>query len=269
MKKVFFLLAPFIFFISGMAMQLPVTLKEAAARAVLNESPVIKELPCNDDIKAYLEVLRLVSYYHDYMPKAISSATQRGLCKLIPGLLDRYAQETGVERNVLVNVPYNDAGDTLLVMAARNGNRKVIRTLVGCGAQVDIKTLAAQECPNEGKTPLMVAAKLGYSKAVLYLLALQANVNETDAQEFTALMYAAQAEPWANTFCPTSSGMVFRNYAETVRLLLRHGAQTDVSNTCGDTALDIARASGNATLIRMLESAQAAKPHKGTRVCLK
>jgi ankyrin repeat protein len=115
----------------------------------------------------------------------------------------------------------------------------------------------------------MVAAKLGYSKVVLYLLALQANANETDAQGFTALMHAAHGESRAAAFCPTSSGMVFRNYAETMRLLLRHGAEIDISNNRGDTALDIAHASGNATLIRILEAAQKAKPPKGTRVCLK
>jgi ankyrin repeat protein len=114
----------------------------------------------------------------------------------------------------------------------------------------------------------MIAARLGYSKAVLYLLALHANANEIDAQGRTALMHAASSGPSTDAFCPTSSGMVFRNYPETVRLLLRHAADSAISNKQGETALDIARASGSAALIRILEAVRA-KPQKGTRVCLK
>ena len=114
----------------------------------------------------------------------------------------------------------------------------------------------------------MVAAQHGYSKVVFYLLALQAPVDTVDRRGFTSLMYAARAAAGERAFCPTSSGMAFRNYEETVRLLLRYGASTTISNNNGDSALAIAYASGNVTLARMLEAA-APQQQKGTRVCLK
>lgn len=90
--------------------------------------------------------------------------------------------------------------------------------------------------PDFTPPPLIIAAKEGDLEAVRTLLAQNADVNEKDSFDNTAMIWAA-----------------FRGHPEIVRLLLENGASPDEKNKADGTALSCARKMGYASIERILE----------------
>jgi uncharacterized protein len=99
----------------------------------------------------------------------------------------------------------NRLGVTPLALAATNGSDRLIDALLKAGANPN-------EASPEGETVLMTASRSGSASAVALLLEAGSTVNAAESwRGETALMWAAA-----------------QNHADIVRLLVGHGAATDV-----------------------------------------
>ncbi|MEM9409776.1 MAG: ankyrin repeat domain-containing protein [Planctomycetota bacterium] len=116
-----------------------------------------------------------------------------------------------------------DRGSDLLMSAAGSGNTEVVELLLGLGMKPD----AVNE---NGYTALMAAAGKGSPKIIELLIAAGAKVNAVDNRKRTALMFAA------NGF----------DEGETIDSLLKFGANPNLKDSEGLTALDRCRDSQNA-----------------------
>ena len=120
------------------------------------------------------------------------------------------------------------AGSTAFWRAALSTDVAAMRLLVAHGADPQIAS-------NEGDTPLMVAAGMGWSanfsqnapggwlEAVKYCLELGADVNARDLFHYTAL-----------------HGAAYRGDNDVVRFLVEKGAKLDVKSSKGQTVTDMA-----------------------------
>jgi uncharacterized protein len=112
----------------------------------------------------------------------------------------------------------NFAGDSALMMAVLKGEMAVAKRLLEAGAPVN----------QSGWTPLMYAAYEGRADMVELLLARGAEVNARSPNLSTPLMLAAR-----------------NGHMEAVRLLLKAGAETELKNDQGYTAEAWANNAGN------------------------
>lgn len=122
----------------------------------------------------------------------------------------------------------NAAGDTALAMAALRGQRKIVEILVTAGA--------SQTVP--GWPPLVYAAFGGHLDVVAYLLGKGADINAASEGGMTALMAAAR-----------------NGHLPVVRALLAGGADMEKRTDRGDSALDIAQRTGNTEIAALLTAA--------------
>lgn len=137
-----------------------------------------------------------------------------------------------------VNARDRDTGEGALHILVRGRDYNFLVFLLARRARPDIGT-------NDGTTPLMMAAQIGWREGAEQLLARGANVNLSNSRGETPLMYAVQ-----------------RNDLAMVRLLLAQGAdpnQTD--NVSGNSAMDYARQGGSrsTSVLRALEAPPAAR----------
>lgn len=120
---------------------------------------------------------------------------------------------------------------TALHMAAYNGHTAVVRLLLENQAEIDPRD-------HEGKTPLLHACTGPYQETVQLLLESGADINAKESTEgFTPLMMAA------------GLGEI-----EVVSVLLRHDADREIRDADSDQAIDHARKSGHAAIVKLLES---------------
>ena len=105
-----------------------------------------------------------------------------------------------------------------LHVAARDGSTERTVSLLSRGA-IDID----EGTPDDGVTPLMLAAGLGYSRVVRILLNKGANVAMVDSSGMTALHWAAQGGHLAVT-----------------KLLVKAGADVEAKASQGCTPLNLA-----------------------------
>lgn len=136
-----------------------------------------------------------------------------------------------------VNARDRDSGEGALHIVVRGRDYNWLVFLLARRARPDIGS-------NDGTTPLMMAAQIGWREGVEQLLARGASVNLSNSRGETPLMYAVQ-----------------RNDLPLVRLLLARGAdpnQTD--NVSGNSAIDYARQGGAraTSVLRALEAPPAA-----------
>lgn len=119
------------------------------------------------------------------------------------------------------------------IKAIEKGNVREVDSLLKAGADVNASG-------NDGKTPLMVAAKKGHSDIALLLINKGAEVNATNSNGTTALMFFS------------AHGDV-----NVVRLLYDKGAKTDTIDKDGWTALARAAEGGHIEVLRALIKAGA------------
>lgn len=107
-----------------------------------------------------------------------------------------------------------------LVAAAANGQTAQVITLLGKGADINVRDAG-------GYTPLIWAALKGHDQVIGELLRRGANVSARDKEGYTALMWASQ-----------------NHRADAVRALLAHGANPNEADREGYTAMTWAAQDG-------------------------
>ena len=149
----------------------------------------------------------------------------------------RYAAHDGnidLVRQAIASGTEVDAADpvqgyTALLMAAYNGHADVVKLLIDNNAKVDARD-------REGKTPLIHASSGPFAKAAGLLIDGGADVDAAESTEgFTSLMTAAAL-----------------GQTEVVQLLLRRGADKNLSDADGDTALSHAKNAGHQEIVKLL-----------------
>ncbi|KAM7180578.1 receptor-interacting serine/threonine-protein kinase 4 [Macrochelys suwanniensis] len=177
-------------------------------------------------------------------------AAQRGHYRIARILIE--LQSDVNVRNVLLQ--------TALHVAAETGHTSTSRLLLNRGAEIEVATaegctafhLAARnghlattkllldEMANVlargplNRTALHLAAKNGHAEVVKELINSE-NVNDSDEEGLTALHLAARG-----------------GHAKTVEILLKHGALADLQSLKFQTPLQLAKQSGNSTVVMLL-----------------
>lgn len=159
----------------------------------------------------------------------------------------------------------NQAGQTALFFAAKNGNVPMLEFLLDAGLDPDHRD-------GESVTPLGFAARHARTRSVSILLARGADPNAADVHGFTPLMFAALrpgasqdvaralvsagADP--NWCTPDGSAplMIAAAYGDIdlVRLLLKAGADPHQSHVSGKSAATLALARGHREVYDLLTS---------------
>lgn len=175
-----------------------------------------------------------------------------------------------------VNVNARDNYDnTALIWASNMGHEEIVKALLKKGADVN-----AQD--NTKMTALMWASNMGHEEIVNDLLQAGADVNAKDERERTALMYTYKkniAEDLLKKDMKTikkdmktinmkdyenmTALMIasLRNDNKMVEVLLEKGADVNVENKMGRTALDLAAVNGHTNVLkRLLSSVNEIKP---------
>lgn len=129
---------------------------------------------------------------------------------------------------------YQSNGESPLMVAAANGNRRIARLLLAAGAEVNARD-------DSGSTPVIRAADHGHLAVVRTLLAAGANVNVS--QDGQSLLMRV-----------VTSGDLL-----TAEMLLAAGADVHYRGADGQTALDLARAGNHQDLGMLLVQAGAAR----------
>ena len=146
-----------------------------------------------------------------------------------------------------------------LIKAAERGNLTEVQDALNNGADVNAKNPF-------GLTALMMASYCGYTngnyaEVVKLLLDKGADVNIKNDKGITALMEASSggnAEKVKNSafkIALTEAPSV--GYVEVVKLLLAKGADVNLKNSKGETALMIAKDKGKTEIVGILERAGA------------
>lgn len=156
------------------------------------------------------------------------NAAQKGKAAII----SQYVNENMSDAAALNRT--TDQGDTALICAATYGDYHAFHRLLVPGIDVNIAN-------NSGKTALMMAAWNNcYPNILLDLVWQKANVDASDNEKFTALMFAA------------SNGKT-----ENVHHLIAAGASLDFVNKYGDSALILAAKHDHIDIVRLLLDAGA------------
>jgi ankyrin repeat protein len=133
----------------------------------------------------------------------------------VKGKLDNYIVRA-LERGADINCK-NTLGETLLMLAAENGQLDKIKILIEYGADVNI-------VDNSNWSALMGAALHGYLEIVKYLVEHGADVNIENKDGRNALMLAA-----------------INDRLEIFKFFMKSGSNIKTKDSGGDTILDLAR----------------------------
>ena len=140
-----------------------------------------------------------------------------------------------IQRKVEINTK-DDVGATALMYASRQGHDRVAEMLIDAGCEVD--TVDGMH-----KTPLLEASKIGNTKVVELLLSKGANVGAKDGDGMTPVMLAAK----------------YNDSPDTVKALLKGGADPKVTDVKGRTAETLAELKGNDACAKELFLANSTK----------
>lgn len=146
-----------------------------------------------------------------------------------------------IAKNIDINIK-STGGYTSLIFAARNGNIKVAKILLDCGADIN-------SIDNEGSTALIIASSTGSEEIVKLLLERGANVNISNNQGATALIVAshkgnekivelllAQRDIDIDVFTDSGSALFYAvsaGHEKIVKLLLKSGAKVHINKKVG------------------------------------
>lgn len=149
--------------------------------------------------------------------------------------VNEYVNGTGAS---IVNHRDPDSGDGALHIVVRGRDLTWLNFLLRRGARPDLQN-------DEGVTPLILAAQIGWLPGAEQLLARGANPNLANNSGETPLIYAVQAR-----------------HLPMVRLLLEQRADPNISDSMqGYSAIDYARRDPRAAqILRELEAPRAAEP---------
>lgn len=133
-----------------------------------------------------------------------------------------------------INARDRGSGEGALHILVRGRDLNWLAFLLGRGARPDL-------ADNQGNTPLILAAQIGWIEGAEQLIARRANVNVSNGRGETPLILAVQRRDLAM-----------------VRLLVGRGADPDRPDSAGYSALDYARRDNRAGPVRRL--LEAARP---------
>jgi ankyrin repeat protein len=141
----------------------------------------------------------------------------------------------------------SESGDTALTDSYRYPEQGIARLLISAGADVNAANTTNGRVKNGpidsfGITPLMLAAGFDDPAGLSILVKAAVNLDTTDHRHMTALMMAIATD---------------RVNPANVRLLVQDGADVNVKDRYGETALDWARKYRNPEVIAILEKAKA------------
>ena len=135
--------------------------------------------------------------------------------------------------------------------ASANGYTDIAEELIDHGADID-----AQQAG--GWTPLMIAIRAGQVDIVRLLLQHKAKIFDSKEQ-IRPGQSAAQLKSTPDSALPLI-GAVLGGHTEILSLLLQHGANPNIRNSRGQTALMIAAANGSHADIKVLRKVHAVVP---------
>ena len=137
-----------------------------------------------------------------------------------------------IDNDADIDIPNNN-GSTVLKWAAEFGNVEMTQIYIDNHADVNVQS-------NDGNTPLILAAKKGdtdnYLKVAELLIAHKADINAQNKYEGRSPLIAA----------------VVNRQIKTVEWLLKHGAEPNLRNNRGGTALSIAAQLGFVDIAQLL-----------------
>jgi ankyrin repeat protein len=144
--------------------------------------------------------------------------------------------------------------DTALIHAALTGSCEAIKILLDAGADVNMKS-------SHG-TPLILAAFLGYHECVKILLERGADINaQTDEGETGLMLLVVYTKDAKSDIKESINGKMLSSMTgidrlKTAKLLLDKGADVNVKNKKGKTALMLAEEKGNLQMVELLKQAE-------------
>lgn len=152
--------------------------------------------------------------------------------------------------------------DKNLILSAYKGDLATVEKLVAKGADVNLQD-------EKKRTPLIFAASSGHTPICEFLINKGADVNAKDSGGRTALLYASK-----RSFNETATVLIDKgarvnvqskkkgitalmlaavwNNVELVQLLLKHGADAQLTDTFGRTARMLAEKKGNTAVVDLL-----------------
>lgn len=205
----------------------------------------------------------------EYKTSALMEASREGHLPIVKFLVEKHANVNG----------QNEAGWTALMCAVSHGHVDVARFLIDAGANMNLadsigmsaltrsiydrQTAAFKLLLDKGaeisirdrfgNTPLMIAANMNNVEVIEILLSLDVPVNVKNSRDETPLMtvYDSEATEWllnhgadANVQDAMGETALMRavrsNNSKKARVLLAHGADAGIKSKRGQTAVDIA-----------------------------
>ena len=168
----------------------------------------------------------------------------------------------------------NKNGDSLLYQAAWIGDHRIVQAMVSAGVNIDytIKKGVANTEFGAGWTPLLIASAEGQEAVVSVLTKGGANVNAKNNLGRTSLMFASNygfysiakmlLENGANTDeipndengWPAIISASYKGHDDIVKLLVDHGADPNIADKNGITALKWAENQGNTEVVELLKT---------------
>jgi ankyrin repeat protein len=141
---------------------------------------------------------------------------------------------------------------TALALAAWVGNSESILILLDAGADINA-------IENHGFTPLHYAALAGHYRCVSILLERGANMNAQDESGNTAIIFLANFTKAEDRSVKEkiASSIIGSDRIQAAKILLEKGADLNIRNKAGKTALMIAEEKGNAEMAELLKKAGA------------
>ncbi|RMG24598.1 MAG: hypothetical protein D6724_05735 [Armatimonadetes bacterium] len=160
--------------------------------------------------------------------------------------------ETALINAVAANLPENVR---LLLKYKADPNQEAWVTVKGNLLPFDRPNLARRR----PVTPLMLAAQFGRPEIVRILLEGGADVNQADSVYGRTALHEAAVGGSLFRLHPFSKEYTEEAQTETVRILLERGANKDLRDKDGNTALDLAKKANATNVVRLLESSARAR----------